>query len=371
MKIGIDIRSLQDKQKSGVGEYTFGLLAALFKIDRQNEYYPFSNARNIKQVDIPESNGAKVSHKHFQYSNKYLNFKFKFFNKPKIDKLLGVDLDAFIFPNINFYSLSQGIKKILVVHDLSYELYPSFYSPKSRLWHKMINAKKFCREADKIVAVSENTKNDIINVFNIPEEKVITIYPGISDSMRPVTDRAKLAEVKEKYNLPSKFILYLGTIEPRKNIRGLMQAFDILKTKSDLPHKLVIAGAKGYKSEKILKKDYKIQYIDYVVAEDKPALYTLADLFVYPSFYEGFGFPPLEALSCGTPVVASHAGSLGEVLGKAALLVNPHNASEIADGMINILQDEATKKIFIEQAHGVLEKYSWEQNARRWLDKIM
>ena len=235
----------------------------------------------------------------------------------------------------------------------------------------MINARKFCQDADQIVAVSKNTKNDIINIFNIPEEKILAIHPGISGSMRPETDQAKLAKVKEKYNLPNKFILYLGTIEPRKNIQGLMQAFEILKTKSDLPHKLVIAGAKGYRSEEILKTNEKIQYIDYVIAEDKPALYTLADLFVYPSFYEGFGFPPLEALSCGTPVVASHAGSLGEILGKAALLVNPHNANEIAEAMINILQDEAAAKIFTEQANEVLRKYSWERTAREWVDKIL
>jgi glycosyltransferase involved in cell wall biosynthesis len=369
MKIGIDIRSLQEKQKSGVGEFTYELLAALFKIDQHNEYYLFSNAFHVNGIDLPPFDKARVKHCHFNFPNKLLNFCFRFFDRPKIDNLLGVKLDKFIFPNINFYAVNSSTEKVLVVHDLSYELFPSFYSPKGRLWHKMIGSKKFCHEADRIVAVSQKTKQDLIDFFNIDADKIFPIYPGIAEKMKRVNDEADLSRVREKYHLPQKFILYLGTVEPRKNISTLVKAFKQIQ--SEIDYRLVIAGAKGFKGSDILKNNSQIQYIGYVNSKDKPALYTLADLFVYPSFYEGFGFPPLEALACGTPVVASHAGSLGEVLGQAALLVNPHNATELSQAIKNVMSDQELKNQLLRKAGLAINQYSWGKTASQWLEKII
>jgi len=255
--------------------------------------------------------------------------------------------------------LSEGIKKILVVHDLSYEIFPEFYSSKGRLWHKAIDAKKFCEDADQIVTVSQNTKKDVQNIFGISEEKVKTIYPGVSN--RFTTD-ADVMGLREKYNLPEKFILFLGTIEPRKNIVGLIQAFK--KIKSDIPHDLVISGSKGYLANKILSDlDERMHYIDYVDDADKPGLYKLADIFAFPSFYEGFGFPPLEAMAAGTPVVASHTGSLSEVLGNNALLINPYNPTEISEAIKSLVKNPELGQEFLTNK----KSYSWEDTAREFL----
>lgn len=365
MKIGFDIRPLQESKKSGVGEYVHELLTALFKIDKQNEYFLFSNAKNIEHIDLPAQGNAKIVHKHFNRSNKSLNFRFKFLNSPKIDQMIGEKLDVMIFPNINFYSLSPGIKKILVVHDLSYEIFPEFYSAKSRLWHKMINANKFCQDANRIIAVSKNTKKDVQNIFKISENKIKVIHPGISNRFKTGGD----GMVKEKYHLPEKFILYLGTIEPRKNVIGLISAFE--KIKNDIPHHLVIAGAKGYKSDKALNRlGERMRYIDYVEDNDKPALYRSADIFAFPSFYEGFGFPPLEALASNTPVVASHTGSLGEVLEDVALLVNPYKDNEIAEVIKNLATNPELRNQLMEKKEKILQNYTWENAARQFLKCI-
>ena len=377
MKIGVDIRSLQEKQKSGVGEFTYNLLSAIFKIDAQNEYHLFSNASTIDHIDLPPRCGARVFHKHFKYPNKYLNLRFKFLDSPKIDKLLEQKLDVFVFPNINFYSLSPGIKKVLIIHDLSFKVYPEFYSPKGRLWHYLINAKKCCDRADKIVAVSRNTRNDLIKLFNISPEKITHIYPGISPDFVKVENWERLNQIKEKYSLPEHFIFYLGTLEPRKNIISLINSFENLKQRTDLPHELVLAGSLGYKSEKIFKKiktsplANQIKYIGYAADTEKPALYTLAGLFVYPSFYEGFGFPPVEAICCGTPTIASHTGSLSEVLGDyAPILVNPYNENELTTAMEKLIKSPELKNYFLESSVKIRAQYSWDKTAEDFLKFI-
>lgn len=372
MNIGIDIRSLQEKQKSGVGEFTYRLLAALFKIDRENNYYLFSNAGRGNKPELPAVGNAKVSAQHFNYPNKLLNFGFRFFKTPKIDKLINDKIDVFIFPNINFYALSPNIKKILIVHDLSFKIFPEFFSTKGRLWHSLLNARRFCQSADKIVCVSQNTKNDLSDYFKLPGEKINAIYPGISEKFRPVTEFARLEKIKNKYSLPNNFILYLGTVELRKNIFSLIQAFGMLKNKFSLPHSLILAGARGYESEKILKYALQsksadhIKYIGYVPEDEKPALYSLAKIFVYPSYYEGFGFPPLEAMCCGTPTVASHAGSLSEVLSEFhPIFINPYNVSELAHAMA-----AALKNPILCERDKILRKYPWQKTAGQVLEII-
>ncbi|MDD4995222.1 MAG: glycosyltransferase family 1 protein [Patescibacteria group bacterium] len=359
MKIGIDARPLQERKRSGVGEYTWHLLDAIFKIDRENDYYIFSNAKNLAAVPLPEG-GSNIHDKHFRFPNKTLNLYFKSFCAPRIDSLIGEKLDAFIFPNLNFYALSAGIKKILVVHDLSFSINPGFFSPKSRAWHWAVNAKKMCHAADAITAVSENTKRDLISIFGIPEEKISVIYPGVA---RMVYDRASLDRVREKYNLPEKFILYLGAVESRKNLPALIRAFKIMKKNSGLTHELVVAGPRGWGAD-------KIRTIDYVDPNDKAALYALAGLFAYPSFYEGFGFPPLEAMSAGTPVVASHAGSLPEVLEDAAVFANPDNPAELAAAMETALTDETLRQNLRNRSAEILKKYSWDKAGQEMLALI-
>jgi len=368
MKIGIDIRPLQEKKKSGVGEFTYELLAALFRIDANNEYYLFSNAKNLPAPQIPPTGNAKVNHIHKKYSNKILNAKFRFFNRPKIDELIGEKLDAFIFPNINFYALTPGIKKFLVIHDLSFEIFPEFYSGKGRLWHKMIHTKNFCHEADKIIAVSKNTKQDLIDLYKIDSDKTDVIYPGISERIKKPVDLSMKTRIKEKYNLSDDFILYLGNIETRKNIAGLIAAYKKLKKEDAISCDLVIGGASIFAKDKEINKEGGIRYIGYVDDEERPALYSLARAFVFPSFYEGFGFPPLEAFCQGAPVIAANTGSLPEILEDAAILINPYSESELGAAIKEVLRDENLRSRLRENGRRAIEKYSWDKTAKEWLE---
>ncbi len=391
LKIGIDIRCLMSPNRTGVAEYTYELLNAIFKIDKptpgrgeQNQYYLFYNSYKDVTEHVPlwpqQSNIHYVATK---WPNKLLNIAIKFLGWPKLDKLISRNghLDYFFSPNFNFTALSKNIKQILTAHDLSFKFYPQFFSIKQRLWHWAINPKKQCRRANKIIAQSENTKRDIVDYYQILPEKIKVIYPGISChaefiSASPEIPKQVRDDIQKKYNLPNHFILFLGTVEPRKNIVGLIEAFELAFSSLPVPYSLVIAGAQGWNNKEIYKRVSasplrdKIKFTGYVNADDKPGLYSLAELFVYPSFYEGFGFPVLEAMACGAPVITSNRSSLPEITNQAAYLINPNRPAEIADAMIKLIKDEKLKEHFktlgLEQA----KKFSWESAAKEWLDLL-
>ena len=375
MRIGIDTRSLLEGTRTGVGEYLYNLLKGIARSDQDDDYILFSNAYHQRDLGIQDvlKNG-RITLKEYKYPNKLLNLSFQVLKYPKIDKMLGGP-DIMILPNITFEALSDNTKMVLVIHDLSFVWDPSFFSRKKRLWHKFVNPKGLIDQADKIIAVSESTKGDLLRLFGAKEEKVSVIYPGIDKSFEPYPDDAlELIRVKDKYKLPNKFILYLGTLEPRKNIVGLIQAFEELKRTTDLPYQLVIAGGKGWLYEDIFAKQQSskyrdsIKFVGFIDHEDKVAFYNLADVFCYPSFYEGFGFPPLEAMASGTPVVASSVASLPEILGDDALLVDPYNVSEITLGIKSVLEDRTLADRLKQKGLMRADKFNWEDTVSKTLD---
>jgi len=400
MKIGIDIRALMGARYSGVSEYALNLIKEIIKLDDQNEYRLFYNSFG-DCPGLPEFNFKNVKVVKYGYPNKILNYLlFKFFNYPEIDKEL--EADVFFMPHINFIGLSSGARRLLTVHDLSFLRYPEFFSWRKNFWHKMVNVKNLVKRFDVIVAVSENTKRDIVELCGVDENKVKVIYAGVSGEYREITkprilmvdgrretvplapifageenaDEEKLSAVKNKYGLPDKFILYLGTVEPRKNIDGIIRGYNELRTMNHElgDYKLVIAGGKGWKSKNIYKEwelsKFKddIKFLGYIDSADRAYLYNLAAVFVYPSFYEGFGFPPLEAMACGLPVVASYASSLPEVVGEAALMVDPYNINDIARALTEILTDDNLRKKLIARGLEQAKKFSWQKTAEEYLE---
>jgi glycosyltransferase involved in cell wall biosynthesis len=359
MKIGIDVRCLMQEHYSGVSWYTYSLLRAMMRMSQDNEYILFYN--NSKDIKMPVFDSPQFSYRKFNYPNKLLNSSFNFFDLPQVDKMIG-PVDAFFMPNINFISLSDKCKKVITVHDLSYLRYPHFWTVKSRLWHKTLLYKQILQKADAIIAVSHSTKTDLIELLNIPSEKIKVIHEGVSDKFRPVLNQVELARVKKKYNLPAKFILYLATLEPRKNVDGIIDAYN--KLGLDVP--LIIGGGVGWKSRRIQKlaaKNTNIRLVGYVDEIDKRALYTLSNLFVYPSYYEGFGLPPLEAMACGTPVIAGANSSQLEVLGSAGLLVDPHNVEDIAQAIDVMLSDDSLREKMIDNGLLQSSKFNWQEAA--------
>ena len=377
LKIGVDIRNLMSPVRTGVAEYTYELLNAVFKIDKENQYYLFYNSHTDVTAHTPLWPQGNIHYIATRWPNKLFNASIKIFGWPKLDKLISRNykLDYFFSPNLNFTALSKDIKNILTIHDLSFKFFPQFFSAKQKLWHWAVNPKKKCGQANNILVLSDNTKRDLTDYYQIPAEK-IKVAPGAISSIfnNPIVGKEK---IREKYNLPGRFILCLGAVEPRKNIIGLIEAFE--KCHSLLPNSyyLVIAGSgKGWKNKQIYARALasplrdKIEFIGYVDAQDKPGLYSLAELFVYPSFYEGFGFPVLEAMAMGIPVITSNRSSLPEITDQSAYLINPNRPAEIADAIIKMLTDENLREHFKKLGLEQVKKFSWDTAAKQWLELI-
>jgi glycosyltransferase involved in cell wall biosynthesis len=344
VKIAIDIKSTEG-EKTGKGYYTEHLVNSLMKIDKKNEYILYSH-KNIKGRSI------------FYHIN--LWFKLK---KEKPDIFFAPT--SYIVPAF----APKKIKVVFTVHDLVAFLFPGKHNKKATFIEKM-TLKKALGKAKRVVCVSRNTAKDLEEKFNYPASKTEIVYCAAGDEYRQTEDTEK---VKKKYDLPKKFILGVGTIEPRKNFEGLIEAFRKIKNDIDDLY-LVIIGTKGWctgeieKLERDLEIKNKIKFLGYAKYEDLVAIYNLAEIFVFPSIYEGFGMPPLEAMKSGCPVICSNTSSLPEVCGDSAYMVNPHDIRAIEGGIREILGDEKLREHLKNKGLKQAEKFSWEKSAQKLLE---
>ncbi len=389
MIIGIDIRVLTRGTRTGIEEYTLNLLSRLLSLDKNIQFKLFYNAFNKIKLDYDWLRLPNIELREFKYPNRFVFDPLaRFFKMPKVDKLLG-GTDIFFAPHFLLSPVSDGCQKIITFHDLSFEYFPEFFPMRKRFWHGFLNPQGRALEADKIICVSESTKNDLADLYRVPENKIKVIYSGIGEEFRRVASDKwpaspelqrgeQVISIKKKYNLPEKFILYFGTIEPRKNLVGLIKAYEIFceKHKPD-DFKLVIAGSRGWLNKEIFaaakKSSYRqdIIFTGFVQAQDKVYLYNLASLFIYPSFFEGFGFPPLEAMACGVPVVCSNTSSFPEVVGEAALMIDPYNFGEIAWAMSEVLKDSRLQENLVKKGLEQTKKFSWDKCARETLNFLI
>lgn len=380
MKIGIDIRCLSEGRRTGVEEYSINFLDKIFKEDATNNYILFLNSWKKSKIELDWIKKYKnVTVKRFYFPNKILNLFLWYFNWPKIDILLG-GVDVFFVPNLNFVALSNDVKLILTIHDLSFEYFPESFSIKRRLWHVFVNPKKLIAKAAKILAVSRSTKEDLLSFYKIDSNKIEVIYNGVSDELGRIDrNNPRLLEVKEKYKLPFKFILFLGTFEPRKNIIGIVKAYEILREEGSKEldrYKLVIAGSEGWKSKEIKKNIMNSKYSDdilwikFIENEDKVYVYNLSSIFVYPSFFEGFGIPPLEAMKCGISVIASNNSSLVEIIGEGGVTIDATRPDELALALRESLLDKDFPESFSIGRIKQVQKFSWTKSAKRFLEVI-
>jgi glycosyltransferase involved in cell wall biosynthesis len=262
-----------------------------------------------------------------------------------------------------------GVPVITTVYDLVALRFPQ-YCRAGTVLNSRLQLPASIRRAAAIITPSAATRNDLVDLFPEAGAKTCVIPLAVGHQFTPCVDEEKLAAVRRKYDLPREFILFLGRIEPRKNVGGILRAYRRLLDDGHTSHGLVIAGSRGWDSREVhrligqLDLRGRVRFAGYIAAEDAPALYSAAAVFVFPSFYEGFGLPPLEAMACGTPVVASARGSLGGLTGGAAVNVEPEDTDSIAAGLQAVISDPAYAEQLVRRGFARAASYSWEDTAK-------
>ena len=366
MKIAVDARALVSSKPAGKENCIINVLEELFKLDKKNHYFLYLN-RSFDRC-LPSN-----------FSKKIIKFPSIFWHFFVLLDLLFHKFDVFfaptsyIIPALNFSS-----SNVVIVHDLFvFSSIKKSVKLKTKLFENFF-IKSALKNSKKIIAVSQNTKNDLIKFFKIRDNKIIVIPWGVHSKYRIIEDKEKILLFLDKYNLPEKFILFVGTLEPRKNIVRLIEAYylvinDRLSIINNNP-KLVIVGKKGWRYQGIFNKvkelniEDMVVFLDYVPEDDLPFLYQSAFCFIYPSLYEGFGLPPLEAMACGCPVITSNISSLPEVVGNAAVLVNPYKVDEIAFALKRILSDKSLRQELKKKGFVQAQKFSWGKTSQKILN---
>jgi len=262
-------------------------------------------------------------------------------------------------------------KTVTTVHDFSFHVQPDWH-PEERLHYYRKHFWHAASASDWIITGSHFTKQEIVEYMGYPEEKITVIYHAVDHTLYKVYEESELESTKKRWKLPDYFLFFVGSIEPRKNLKTLLQAYHQLPVDMKETYPLILAGFKGWENEEIMREIEKerahIQYLGYVTDEEMAHLYNLATLFVYPSLYEGFGIPPLEAMACGTAVLSSHAASLPEACGDAALYVDPQSSRDIAEKIICLLQDAPERARLAERGIAHAEEFTWERAARAHME---
>ena len=366
MRIGVNFQ-IVSKFGAGPQRYARTLLNHLIKIDSKNQYYLY--ARSKEGVCINSHENLRSIETKFPTSLPPIRVLWEQTCLPcrlMIDKVDILFSPAFILP------IACSKKTVVTILDLIYHLFPKTYSKAKCLYYEAF-VSRAAHQANRIITISENNKRDIIEHLRVPEEKVTVTYCGVDSAFAPVEDATRITIVKKKYHLPDKFILSVGTLEPRKNIPRLLRAFANLLNQTRIEEKLVITGMKGWLYGEIfdtiseLGIEEDVHFTGFASDSDLPALYSGASLFVFPSIYEGFGFPPLEAMACGTPVITSNTSSLPEVIGNAGIMVNPYKTEEIAEAMYKLLSDENIQNEMRRKGIERAKQFSWEETAKQTL----
>jgi glycosyltransferase involved in cell wall biosynthesis len=362
MNIGIMLRSLSDV--GGPGEYSRSLVSALLRIDRVNEYYLFlpNAALAARYREFPNAHPVVLTTR-----SKLL---FDQVAIPRAVRKYGCDVVINLKHSVPLFT---GAPAIFVMHGADWLAFPQNYYLFDRLYHK-VSLPLFCRKAARIISVSHDATRIAVDRLNLPPSKVATVYHGFRTDFKRVEDPERLAGARARYKLPERFILYVGRIYPMKNVRGLVEAFARLRDR--IPHSLVICGIKHYKTESDFAAIDQHSLHDRVIPtgfveeEDLPALYSMADVFVLPSLYEGFGIPLLEAMACGCPIVTSTQGSCPEVVDGAGVLVDPRDSADIAEGIYKVLTDRELAAGLVAEGYQRVAQFSWEKCAGETLDVI-
>ena len=368
MRIGINFNA-NDEYISGVEYYSLGLINALVSIDKNNEYYIYTNRPDLITDNAYQTNNMTV----FQTKHIKTRIARIIWEHTQLPKLAQKHcLDVLHCPSYIVPLRNTNIPYVATIHDTIAIDHPEWCKPTNALYYNLL-MKISSRKASRIISVSERTANDIKRNFRSPDNKIHVINSGIDKIFNTVKDFPGLNKIKKQYNLPEKYILYVGNIEPKKNLSLTLNLQKHLHQKG-FPHKLVIIGKRAWGTKKELveiTKEVKSNNIictGYVKRNELPSIYQMADVFVFPSLYEGFGFPPLEAMSCGTPVISTSKGIPNEAVAKAAVIVDPFNTNQILQATASIINNSALQKKLIKLGLEVSSHFSWEKTAEETLN---
>lgn len=354
------------EQRGGIGRYVRDLIAALARQDDQTEYRLFAAGQTPHYLPDPPAPNftwrpARLNAEWFAriWHRAHVPIPVEWWTGP---------ITLLHAPDFTLPPTRKKTRTILTVHDLSFVRAPETATPSLRAYLSHVVPRSVVR-SDLVLADSKATRQDLMSLYRTPPEKVHVLYSGVSECFSPVEDEVILKETRIRYGIGERpYILSLGTVQPRKNYSRLVEAFNRLESPE---HTLVIAGGRGWLDEPLYRRieelnlQERVKFIGFVHDEDLPALYSGARVFAFPSLYEGFGLPPLEAMASGVPVVVSNTSSLPEVVGDAGLLVDPYDVDALADALTRALDDEALRRTLVKKGRLRAQSFSWYTAARQ------
>jgi len=357
MRVGIDARLVYYSQ-AGIGQYILHLVNGLAKVDQENEYFLLQSRKDDTNI-LDHPNFRRISlwtPSHHRLERYSMNVE-----------LVRLGLDVLHSPDF-IPPHRPSCKSVITIHDLAFLLYPHFLTKESARYYGHID--QAVRWTDHIVAVSHNTKRDTILHLGVAEDKITVVHEAANPIFRPIDRQEARAQVRDRHGVDGPFVLFVSTIEPRKNVPTLLRALSQLKENYRSDVRLVLAGGRGWLYEDVfavvqdLKLDGRVHFVGRVSSAELLYLYNAAELLAHPAFYEGFGLPPLEAMACGLPVIVSNVASLPEVVGDAGLLIDPHDVEELTVAMWRVLSDSALCQEMKEKGLRQAGQFSWERAAR-------
>jgi len=361
MKIGIDINSAIGK-KAGIGYYTESLVKALAKIDQKNEYFLYTPemvewqlGKNFHQVIMPK---------------KSIISKVIWFLKIFVDTQIRNSVDVFLSPNSLPIATMSFIRKNVVLSIMDIVPYKLSKTAELRVRLLFLQLPLALRISKEILTISNATKQDLLSELSVPESKITVTHLATHDWCFGKATTEDILRVRKLYTLPENYFLFISTLEPRKNVPNLIRAFEKFSRADTQGYKLVIGGKKGWLYDEIFhvveeeRVEEKVIFTDYIADEDLLPLYQGASVFTFVPFMEGFGLTPLEAMTCGIPVLTSNTSSLPEVVGDAAITVDPDSVDEIAAGMKRLAEDGKLRGELVKKGYNQAKKFSWEKTAK-------
>lgn len=360
--------------QAGIAHYVYNIFLELKKLDTANSYEVFGLNFFGKSQYFKKNFPKNTKFHLIKYiPGKVWNFSNRRLALPPLEILFGKKADIFIFTQFRLYPTLFAKKRYVMIYDIAFEHFPEFVEKKNLKFLKR-RVPEAARKANKIITISEATRDDLIAVYGVKREKIIVAPCAVNPNIYKPTKMTQ--KLRDKYSLPKQYILYIGTIEPRKNLKRLVEAYSCLPSNLKNEYPLVLAGGRGWNDRSILEairrvsKDSTIIQTGYVDEADIPAIYSGAKVFLYPSNYEGFGMQILEAMACNVAVLTSNNSSLSEVGGDAAYYVDEKSVDSIAKGIETLLLDAKLRLDLIKKGREQIKKFSWQKSAQAIIKAI-